>query len=164
MPLNCTTKAFCKYEQKLEHLVTYKIQLISQTNSTIVKLLILISLFSGFFLFDVPQHEARLYIIMGVVYIVGFILHLKFVVGKTEWKLDNEGITLIWTKKIPFADYKDLSLKWMQIKNIRTSVSVRSHRLIIYLKDGSSIEFYHNEMVRKDDLRSFIAALDYYCR
>ena len=99
---------------------------------------------------------------MVVVYTAGFLLHLKFVVGKTEWKLNNEGITITWLKKIPFAGYKELHLEWMQIKNIRTRVPHRSHRIIIYFRNGSSITFYHNEMVRKDDLQSFINALDSY--
>lgn len=143
--------------------MTYKIQLISYTNSLIVKFIIVAALFTGFFLFDVSQHEVRIYVIMAAVYTGGFLLHLKFVAGKTEWKLDIKGISIMWLKKIPFAGCKDLQLEWSHIKNIRTRVSHRSHSIIIFLSNGGSITFYHNEMVRKDDLQGFINALDNYC-
>ena len=141
---------------------TYKIQLISRTNSMVVNLATIPIFFISFFVFDIPSHEWRLYVVMAIVYTLAFLTHLKFVVGKTVWGLDNEGITITWTKKIPFADCKNLHLTWAQIKLIRTSVSMRSHQIIIFLSDGNYIKFYHNEMVRKDDLGMLIDTIDGY--
>ncbi len=124
---------------------------------------IVVTLLIAFILSNAPEHEVLFFIIMILIYTSAFLLHLKFVVGKTEWKVDNEGVTITWIKKIPFANYKDLHLPWTHIKNIQRRVSRREHSINIFLSNGAVIKYYHNEMVRKDDVEDFLNTIDYYC-
>jgi hypothetical protein len=144
-------------------LSTFKIQLISATNSGIIKISIIATLITAFILTDAPDHEILFFVIMVVIYTSAFLLHLKFVVGRTEWKVDDNGITITWVKKIPFAHYKDIHLSWVQIKNVQRRVTRYSDTINIILRNGTSIKYYHNGMTGRDDIKDFLNGLDAYC-
>jgi len=113
-------------------------------------------------LLDKQMTDLRMCLILAATITICIFLRRKFVSAATEWKMDKNGITITWLKKIPFADYKDHSIEWSEIKKFRTSVNGIRHSFIIFLQNGHSIKFYHDDFVRKDDFQSFLNALDNY--
>lgn len=139
---------------------TYTIKLQSPTNSFVVTASLVISVMTAVVASYKIMDERFIFSIAAAAFIIGFFLRLKLVTGRTEWTINNNEIIIVWTKKIPFANCKDLLIKWTEVAKIRTSVSIRWQTLDIFLSTGHSLVFYRDDLARKNDFEQLINALN----
>ena len=90
--------------------------------------------------------------------ILWYILWQKFVIGRTEWTVDNDGISIIWTKR-PLERTKDLTIKWKEIEKIFQGSDTKYYHLKIKLNSGDSLSFFHDYLTTKDDFENLVKEL-----
>ena len=139
----------------------YKIKLISQTNATVL-ILILLALFVGGAFLIVPKGLskglAKLVTILSM--ISAYFLWQQFVAGITEWYIDNNEIKIVWTKKFFLAKCNDINLKWSEIKNVTQGSDPQYFNLKIKLTSGNTMKFFHgNTLGKKDDFEEMLKTL-----
>ena len=139
-------------------MTTYKIKLVSQTNSIILVFSFLTIFIGGAFLIAPHGVQNKINALLVVFLLITLACYLwqKFVTGRTEWTLDNTGVHVVWTKKFMFADNKDFMIKWDEIEKISKGFDPNYYGLTIKLVSGQTIRFYHDTFTTRDDFGEFI--------
>jgi len=142
-------------------MTTYKIKFVSKTNSIFLIIALLTIFLVGMGSFN-PHglHNTALSILLAVVsIIVAYFLWQIFVTGRIEWTTNDNGVTVIWTKKFMLADNKDFSLKWTEIESISRGSDTNYYDLKIKLVTGETMRFYHDHFTTGDDFQEFIKVI-----
>ena len=139
----------------------YKVKLVSQTNAIVLIIVLLATTFASVSIF-IPrgirnEKVAILVVLLGMT--IAYFLWQTFVTGRSEWNVDNNQITIVWTKKFPFSDSKDFNWKWNEIEKISKGIDPQYYNLKIKLTSGQIITFYHDYLTWKDDFDDLILLL-----
>lgn len=141
----------------------FKIKVISQANSIIVILLFFAILFPLLLLRNrfLPTPLGSSYAILLTIpfLFLFYFLFQKVATGRTEWVVDDSGVSIIWTKKFMLSKVKDINLKWKEIEKFKKGFDPNYYILYIYLVEGRSITFIHSYLTFKDDFESLLKAL-----
>jgi len=74
--------------------------------------------------------------------------------AKTEWSLDEDGITIKWIMQYYGNTSEDLNIKWTEIEKYK-DLSGGYYLFKIYLKNGDVIKFGHGGMFLICDFNKF---------
>ncbi len=88
---------------------------------------------------------------------IAYFLWQRFVIARTEWKMDNNGISMTWTKQFSFSHKDDITLKWNEIESIKRGFDPNYYNLKIKLVTGEKMKFYL--LTTRDDFNPFIETL-----
>lgn len=92
---------------------------------------------------------------MGGVFVITYFLWQKFVTGRVEWRIDEEGIYMRWIKHFAYNKKDDISLKWSEIKKIYQGLDPQYDTFKIELLSGTKFKFYHDNLTTRDDYAEF---------
>jgi hypothetical protein len=96
-------------------------------------------------------------VMVVILFTIGYFIWQKFVTGRTQWTIDETGISMTWVKQFAFTDNEGLSLKWSEIEKCtdRSDGGVNYRVFKIILKSGKKYKFYHDTLVLRDDYEAF---------
>lgn len=103
-------------------MANYKIKLVSQTNATVLVVLSLAAFMIGVGL-CIPHglHNTGLAVLVAIASLaIVYFLWQLFVIGRTEWTISDDGISILWTRKFPLAEPRLGSGLLGQMCHIRT--------------------------------------------
>ena len=141
----------------------FKIKVISQANSFLAVLLFLTIVFPLLLLRNkfLPTPLGTGYAILLTIpfaFLFYFIFQ-KLATGRTEWYIDDSGVSIIWTKKFMLSKVKNINLKWEEIEKFKKGFDPNYYILHIYLVAGRSITFIHSYFTIRDDFENLLKAL-----
>jgi hypothetical protein len=142
---------------------TYNVKLVSFTNSVVLVIALLILFFSSaaFFLPKGGLQNSRLSILASAISLgFGWLMWQIFVTGRTRWTLDDNGLSMIWTKQFAFYRNSGVVIPWSEIKKISKGLDPNYYILKIDLATDSTLRFIHDPMVTRDDFQALIAAIN----
>ena len=142
-------------------MTTCKIKLVSPTNAAAL-IVTLLTVFIGGVILIIPHglHNSKLAMLIAVgLMIVAYFLWQRFVTGRTEWTLNDNEISIAWTKKFPFTEGKEISFRWDEVKNISKGLDPQYYNLKIELVSGQTIKFYHDNLTTRDDFEECLKVL-----
>lgn len=142
-------------------MATYKIKLVSQANA-IVLIIILLSIFICGVLLFIPhglKNNGLSILFTFLAMTVAYFLWQRFVTGRTEWIIDDNRISIIWTRKFTLSGSSDFSLKWSEIEKISKGLDPQYYNLKIELVNGEIITFYHDNLTTRDDFDELLKIL-----
>lgn len=143
-------------------MTTYKVKLVSQTNAAILIVGVLTVFICGV-LYFIPHgagSNGSAWLVTAVSFGVVYFLWQRFVTGRTEWTIDANEISIIWTKKFPFSGEIDLTIKWDDVKEISKGPDPQYYCLRIKLVSGMTIKFYHDSLTTRDDFEECLKTLN----
>ncbi|MBI1780456.1 MAG: hypothetical protein HYR66_03705 [Sphingobacteriales bacterium] len=141
--------------------MTYKVKLVSQTNAIVLIIILLIIFIGSVFLF-IPhgiQNNGLLIFILVILMTIVYFLWQRFVTGRCEWTINDDGITIVWIKKFAFANTKNLHFKWSEIQKINRGLDPNYYNLKIKLVSGRTLTFFHDYLVTKDGFSNMTTEL-----
>jgi hypothetical protein len=141
-------------------MMTYKVKLVSQTNAILLLFALMIAFFiEAAIFFPHGLHNETLSIVLTIFeFSLAIFLWQKFVTGRTEWTVDENRITVSWTKKFAFADTGDYVFEWKEIERIWQGLDPNYYNLKFKLTSGRTFTFYHATF-GTDDFRDLIKVL-----
>jgi hypothetical protein len=84
-------------------------------------------------------------ILMLIPIIIFFIfIFRKIAAGKTEWQIDNQGISIHWVKHFAFSSNQDIQIKWIDIDTYKKRFDPMYYTFKIKLVSGQVIKFYRS--------------------
>lgn len=143
--------------------MTYKVKFVSQTNA----LIFIITALAAFLVIAgtcLPagglQSKGLSILLVSIQSIIAYILWQILVTGRTEWTIDKNEISIVWTKKFFLADDKDIRIKWSEIKNISRGTDSMYYLLKIELLSGDILKYFHDTLTTRDEFRDMLEVLD----
>jgi len=141
-------------------MTTFKIKLVSQTNAAILILALMTIFFVSRRVFFPPEVSSIVSILMISFWIATtYLLWQQFVTGRTEWTIDETGITINWTKKFAWIPGDNVNLSWTEIEDISKGPDPQYYTLRIKLISGKTIKYYHDTLTTGDDFGELIKVL-----
>lgn len=140
----------------------YKVKLVSLPHSILlIIVLLVVFLVSTGTLFPSGglQNGGLSILIVSIEAIVSYILWQFFVTGRTIWKIDDEEINIVWTKKFIFNDGRDVIIKWSEIEDISRGLDPQYYNLKIKLHSGDTIRYIHDTLTTRDDFEEMLKTL-----
>jgi hypothetical protein len=140
-------------------MITYKVKLVSQPHAIAFIILALAVIITEAVI--LPSHglDVTPAILLTVAELaVGILLWQKFVTGWTEWKVDNDRITITWTKRFAFSELEDFLFEWQDIERIWKGMDTNYYNLKFRFTFGETITFYHASF-GTDDFEQLIKIL-----
>lgn len=134
---------------------TYNVKFVSQAHSIALIFLLLVTFFVIAARFFPIQDKFVSVLVIIVFAIIAYLSWQKFVTGRTEWTIDEDGITMKWIKPFAFNDSKDLTLAWEEIENIRQGPDPQYDTIKIDTISGETFKFYHDNLTTRDDYEEF---------
>lgn len=137
---------------------TYKIKLVSQTNSIFLIFALLVIFLSTVGLLPHPMSTFKAITLVAIDFAIAIYLWQKFVTGWTEWQVDKDRITISWTKKFAFANINDYVFEWKDVEKIWKGMDPNYYNLKFKFMTGQKVTFYHASF-GKDDFSDLLKIL-----
>jgi len=138
----------------------YKIKFVSNRNTVLLFLISLPLLGLGlFYLFLNGISHPIIHVVGFTGFIIIFFFRQKFATGFTEWKIDENKVSIIWVKQFKFSNNEDSIWEWSEIKKISQGPGSTYYTLHIELTSGKKVTFYHDTLTKGDDFSEFIKVL-----
>jgi hypothetical protein len=142
---------------------TYNVKLVSFTNSVVLIIALLISFFTCASIF-IPKgglQNTGLSILLSAISLgFAWLMWQIFVIGRTRWTLDDNGLSMAWTKQFAFCNNSGIVIPWNEIKKISKGLDPNYYILKIDLTTGSTLRFIHDPMVTRDEFQVLIDAIN----
>jgi hypothetical protein len=105
-------------------------------------------------------HNTGLAVLVAIASLaIVYFLWQLFVIGRTEWTISDDEISILWTRKFPLAAVDNFNIKWTDIQNISRGLDSNYYVLKIELNTGQKIRFIHDPLTTRDDFRECLAVL-----
>lgn len=108
---------------------------------------------------DGLQNEGLAILIVSVLAVVTYFLWQLFVTGRTIWTVDENEIKIVWTKKFVLDDSEDAVIKWSDVKDISRGSDPQYYNLMIDLRSGYTMKYFHNTLTKRDDFEEMLKTL-----
>jgi hypothetical protein len=146
--------------------MTYNIKIVSLANS-IFTIFSLLAIFMAGIGILAPRGTGNTFLSIVLVIAslaIAYFVWQKFVTGRTQWIIDDSGISMIWIKQFAFTNNEGLNIKWSEIDNCdeRSDGGVNYRIFKIKLKSGKQYKFYHDTLVTRDNYEAFQSELKEY--
>jgi hypothetical protein len=142
---------------------TYNVKLVSLTNSVALIIALLIFFLTSAAIF-IPkgglQNTGLSILTTAISFGFGWLMWQIFVTGRTRWALDDNGVSMTWTKQFVFCHNSGIDISWSEIKKISKGLDPNYYILKIDLTTDSTLRFIHDPMVTRDDFQALIAAIN----
>lgn len=80
----------------------------------------------------------------------------KFGIAKTIWKISDKEIHLTWITQFIFHKRPNLTISWDDIHGYNIRHERSFDRFKLFLKNGTIIRLWHDNLITKDDFEKFI--------
>ena len=124
-------------------MMTYKVKLVSQPHAIAFVIVVLICLFTEAAIFFPLSNPSFAIPLTVLEFALAIFLWQKFVTGWTEWKIEDDTITISWTKRFAFSKLEDYIFQWKDIDKIWKGMDTNYYNLKFKFKSGETITFYH---------------------
>jgi len=104
------------------------------------------------------QNRGLSILIVSALAIIAYFLWQKFVTGWTEWQVDEDRITVSWTKEFAFSNINDYLFEWKDVQKIWKGMDPNYYNLKFKFNNGQKVTFYHGSFV-KDDFEDLLKTL-----
>ena len=139
-------------------MMTYKVKLVSQPHAIAWGIVILICVFTQAAIFFPLSNQSLAIPITVLEVAVGIFFWQIFVTGWTEWKIEDDRLTISWTKRFAFSELQDYIFLWKDIDKIWQGMDPNYYNVKFKFKSGETINFYHASF-GNDDFRELIPIL-----
>lgn len=139
-------------------MMTYKVKLVSQPHAIAFVIVVLICVFTEAAIFFPLSNKSLAIPLMVLEFAFAIFLWQKFVTGWTEWRVEDDRITISWTKRFAFSKLEDYIFQWKDIDKIWQGMDTNYYNLKFRFKSGETITFFHASF-GTDDFRELLAIL-----
>lgn len=137
----------------------YKVKFVSLPSAIVVVIVLLIAFFVLVAsLTDEQRQSIPVALFVGIPMILSWLLWQKFVTGRTEWTITEDGVTMVWTKR-PLERTKDFNLQWTEIAKISQGRDTQYYHLKILLTSDEKLSFFHHHLTTRDDFEELMKIL-----
>lgn len=140
---------------------TYKVKLVSQTNATVFIILSLVVFISCKYKFlpNGLKNQVLSLLLVVITFTIVYFLWQLLVTAKTRWTINDEGVSMAWTKKFAFTKDEDFFVKWEMIDSVTKGPDRNYYNLEINLVSGVTLDFYHGLFTMSDQFHEFVKDL-----